>query len=85
LDDLDWDNYNPPPLPRSKPNLGMGTLLSMFALFRFGKELATHPDGTIIRDPNLIMVKLRSYEPWRLGLIFMSLYRVVGALSSFFR
>ncbi|KAL3773644.1 hypothetical protein ACHAWO_007711 [Cyclotella atomus] len=85
LEDLDYAYNNPPPPLRSKPNLGMGTLLSIFALFRFGRDLVTQPDGTLIRDVNLIMVKLRSYEPWRLGLIFMSLYRVVGALSSFFR
>ena len=83
---LDWDAYNPPPLPRqSRSNLGMGTLLSMFALFRFGKDLVTHPDGSLIRDPNLIIMKLKSMEPWRLGLIFMSLYRVIGALIPFFR
>ena len=81
---LDWDSYNPPPLPRqSRSNLGMGTLLSMFALFRFGRELVTHPDGSLIRDPNLIIMKLKSMEPWRLGLIFMSVYRVVGALRPF--
>jgi hypothetical protein len=83
---LDWDAYDPQPLPRqSRPNLGMGTLLSMFALFRFGKDLVTHPDGSVIRDPNLIVMKLKALEPWRLGLMFMSLYRVVSAFSALFR
>ncbi|KAL7484627.1 hypothetical protein ACHAW6_010259 [Cyclotella cf. meneghiniana] len=79
---LDWEDYNPTPL-KTRSNLGMGTLLSMFALFRFGKDLITYPDGRVIRDPNLIWMKLKSLEPWRLGLIFMSLYRVLGALGSF--
>ena len=82
---LDWEDYNPTPPLKPRPNLGMGTLLSMFALFRFGKELITYPDGRVIRDPNLILIKLKSMEPWRLGLIFMSLYRVLGALASFLR
>ena len=82
---LDWDAYQPP-LPRQpKPKLGMGTLLSLFALFSFGKDLLTQPDGSLIRDPNLIMMKLRALQPWRLGLMLMSLYRVVGSLSAFFR
>ncbi|KAL3803012.1 hypothetical protein HJC23_011635 [Cyclotella cryptica] len=87
LDDssLDWEDYNPTPPLKPRPSLGMGTLLSMFALFRFGKELITYPDGRVIRDPNLILLRLKSMEPWRLGLIFMSLYRVIGALSSFLR
>ncbi|KAL7517092.1 hypothetical protein ACHAWX_002047 [Stephanocyclus meneghinianus] len=82
---LDWEDYNPSPPLKTRSNLGMGTLLSMFALFRFGKELITYPDGRVIRDPNLIWMKLKSLEPWRLGLIFMSLYRVLGALGSFLR
>ncbi|KAL7484625.1 hypothetical protein ACHAW6_010257 [Cyclotella cf. meneghiniana] len=70
---------------KTRPNLRMGTVLSMFALCRFGKELITYQDGRVIRDPNLIWIKLKSLEPWRLGLIFMSLYHVLGALCSFLR
>jgi hypothetical protein len=79
---LDWNAYNPP-LLKPKPKLGMGTLLSMFALFRFGKDLVTYPDGRLIRDPNLIIAKVKSLEPWRMGMLFMSLYRVVGTLMAF--
>ena len=80
----DWDTFNPTPLPKQRSSLGMGTLLSIFALFRFGKELVTHPDGGLITDPNLIITKIKALEPWRLGLMFMSLYRVLGALKAQF-
>ncbi|KAL3810412.1 hypothetical protein ACHAXA_007040 [Cyclostephanos tholiformis] len=84
--DYDWP-YNPssPPLPRSKKSsLGMGTILSMFALYRFGKDLVTSPDGRLLLDPQIVMAKLKTVEPWRLGMLGISLYRVVTALRSFF-
>lgn len=80
----DWDTFNSPPLPKQRSSLGMGTLLSIFALFRFGKELVTHPGGGLITDPNLIIMKIKALEPWRLGLMLMSLYRVFGALKAQF-
>lgn len=82
----DWA-YNPPPLPnppRSKSNLGMGTLLSAFALYRFGKDVITSPSGQVVFDLQYIATRLRSIEPWRIGIMFVSLYRVVKALLSFF-
>ncbi len=81
----DWA-YSPPPLPnppRSKSNLGMGTLLSAFALYRFGKDVITSPSGQVF-DLQYIATRLRSIEPWRIGIMFVSLYRVVKALLSFF-
>mmetsp|Transcript_529 Transcript_529/g.1051 ORF Transcript_529/g.1051 Transcript_529/m.1051 type:complete len:407 (+) Transcript_529:47-1267(+) len=79
---FDWVPPSPPP---SKSSLGMGTMLSIFTLYRFGKDLVTSPDGTILLEPQYIMTQLRSIESWRLGMLAMSLYRVVTALSSFFR
>jgi hypothetical protein len=79
--DYDW---SPPPPRSKKSSLGMGTLLSMFALYRFGKDLVTSPDGRLLLDPQIVMAKLKSVEPWRLGMLAMSLYRVVAALGSFF-
>ena len=85
--DYDWP-YNPPsaPPPRSKTSsLGMGTFLSVFALYRFGKDLVTSPDGRLLLDPQIVMAKLKTVEPWRLGMLGMSLYRVLTALRSLFQ
>ena len=83
---FDYDDYNPPlPPPQKSSSLGMGTLLSMFTLYRFGKDLVTTPDGQIVLDPQYIMARMRGIETWRLGMLAMSLYRVVTALSSFVR
>lgn len=79
--DYDW---SPPPPRSKKSSLGMGTLLSMFALYRFGKDLVTSPDGRLLLDPQIVLAKLKTVEPWRLGMLGMSLYRVVTALRSFF-
>ncbi|KAL7437165.1 hypothetical protein ACHAXH_004796 [Discostella pseudostelligera] len=83
--DYDWA-YNPPlpSPPRSKSNLGVGTLLSAFALYRFGKDVITTPNGQVVFDPQYIVTRLRSIEPWRIGIMIVSLYRVVKALISFF-
>jgi len=78
-------DWSPPPPPRSKSNFGIGTLMSIFTLYRFGKDLVTSPDGALLLDPQYIMVQLKSIETWRLGIMGMSLYRVVTSLSSFFR
>ncbi len=75
---LDWA-YNPPPPPQTS-RFGMGTILSLFALFNFGKDLVTSPDGRVVMDWNYIVMRLRSTEPWRLGLLAISLYRVFSAL-----
>ncbi len=85
--DYDWpDNLPSPPPPRSKKSsLGMGTFLSVFALYRFGKDLVTSPDGRLLLDPQIVLAKLKTVEPWRLGMLGMSLYRVVTALRSFFQ
>ena len=82
-ENFDWA-YNPPPRS-SKPSLGMGTMLSFFTLYRFGKDIVTSPDGRILLNPQYVVTRLRSMEPWRLGMIGFSLYRVVTALSSFIR
>eukprot|EP00581_Thalassiosira_minuscula_P015186 CAMPEP_0183715392 /NCGR_PEP_ID=MMETSP0737-20130205/9631_1 /TAXON_ID=385413 /ORGANISM="Thalassiosira miniscula, Strain CCMP1093" /LENGTH=398 /DNA_ID=CAMNT_0025944483 /DNA_START=28 /DNA_END=1224 /DNA_ORIENTATION=- len=83
-DNFDWA-YNPPPPPPKKSSLGMGMMLSMFTLYRFGKETFTGPDGRVVLEPAYMMAQLRNMEPWRLGLMGMSLYRVVTGLSSFVR
>mmetsp|Transcript_4988 Transcript_4988/g.10093 ORF Transcript_4988/g.10093 Transcript_4988/m.10093 type:complete len:400 (-) Transcript_4988:234-1433(-) len=75
---LDWA-YNPQPPPKTS-RFGMGTILSLFALFNFGKDLVTSPDGQVVMDVNYIVMRLRSTEPWRLGLLLISLYRVISAL-----
>ena len=81
------NNFDYPPLPpqNKSSGLGMGNLMSMFALYRFGKDIVTTPDGQVVMDPQYIMARLRSIETWRLGMLAISLYRVVSALSSFVR
>lgn len=77
---FDWAYNPPPPLPKQKSSsFGMSTMLSIFTLYRFGKDLVTTPDGQLLLDPAYIMMRLRNIEPWRLGLMGMSLYRVVSA------
>eukprot|EP00984_Skeletonema_dohrnii_P005284 scaffold1845_cov127-Skeletonema_dohrnii-CCMP3373.AAC.7 len=76
---FDWA-YDPPPPPKQKSSsFGMSTMLSIFTLYRFGKDLVVTPDGQLMLDPAYIMMRLRNIEPWRLGLMGMSLYRVVNA------
>ena len=78
----DWSTTPPPP-PKSKSTLGMGTFLSMFTLYRFGKDIVTSPStGELVLDPQYVMARLRGMDSWRLGMLAMSLYRVVTALSS---
>ncbi len=82
----DWA-YNPTLLSaptRSNSSLGIGTLLSAFALYRFGKDVITNPNGRVVFDMQYITTRLRSIEPWRIGIVIVSLYRVVKALISFF-
>ena len=77
-------NYEMPydPQPKAKgSSFGVGSMLSMFTLFRFGKDLVTSPDGQIVTDPAYIMARLRQMESWRLGLLAMSAYRVVKSLG----
>lgn len=75
---FDWA-YDPPPPPKQKSSFGMGIILSIFTLYRFGKDIVVTPDGQLMLDPNYIMMRLRNIEPWRLGLMGMSLYRVINA------
>jgi hypothetical protein len=76
---FDWA-YDPPPPPEKKSSsFGMSTMLSIFTLYRFGKDIVVTPDGQLMLDPAYIMMRLRNIEPWRLGLMGMSLYRVVNA------
>lgn len=76
--DMSWA-YDPPPPAKTGSGFGMGTMMSLFALFRFGKDVVTGPGGNLVWEPNYIMMKLKSTEPWRLGLIGFSLYRLVNA------
>ncbi|KAL7501039.1 hypothetical protein ACHAWT_009194 [Skeletonema menzelii] len=77
---FDWAYDPPPPLQKQKSSsFGMGTILSIFTLYSFGKDLIVTPDGQLMLDPAYIMMRLRTIEPWRLGLMGMSLYRVVNA------
>ena len=76
---FDWAYDPPPPPPKQKSSFGMGTMLSIFTLYRFGKDIVVTPDGQLMLDPNYIMMRLRNIEPWRLGLMGMSLYRVINA------
>ena len=76
---FDWA-YDPPPPPKQKSSsFGMSTMLSIFTLYRFGKDLVVAPDGQLMLDSAYVMMRLRNIEPWRLGLMGMSLYRVVNA------
>lgn len=81
----DWVNTpSIPPHPRSKSPLGMGTMLSAFALYRFGKDVITAPNGQVIFDLQYVTTRLKSIEPWRLGMLVMAFYRVAKGLISFF-
>ncbi|KAL9180371.1 hypothetical protein ACHAXT_008341 [Thalassiosira profunda] len=80
-DDVNYD-WAPPPPPRKQSTFGVGTVMSILMLYRFGKDLVTAPDGSVVLDPQYIMAQIRAMEPWRLGMLGISLYRVVTALSS---
>ena len=76
---FDWA-YDPPPPPKQKSSsFGMSTIFSLFTLYRFGKDILVSPDGQLMLDPAYIMMRLRNIEPWRLGIMGMSLYRVINA------
>jgi hypothetical protein len=78
-------NWRPPPPPiKRSSSFGMGTVMSAFTIYKFGKDIVTTPTGQLILDVRVMVHKLKGVEPWRLGLLAMSLYRVVLALRSFF-
>ena len=75
---FDWA-YDPLPPPKRKSSFSMATILSIFSLYRFGKEIIITPGGQLNLDPAYIMMRLRNMEPWRLGVMGLSLYRFVNA------
>jgi len=78
-------NWRPPPPPIERSSsFGMGTVMSAFTIYKFGKDIVTAPTGQLILDVRVMVHKLKGVEPWRLGLLAMSLYRVVLAVRSFF-
>lgn len=82
--EYEQSNYEMPydSQPKAKgSSFGVGSMLSMFTIYRFGKDLITSPDGQIVTDPAYIMARLRQTEGWRLGLLAMSVYRVVKSLG----
>jgi hypothetical protein len=80
------DDWRPPPPPsnKSSSSFGISTVMSAFTLYKFGKDIITTPSGQLIFDVQIILHKLKSVEPWRLGLLGLSVYRVMLALRSFF-
>jgi hypothetical protein len=81
------NDWRPPPPPlsnKSSSSFGISTVMSAFTLYKFGKDIITTPSGQLIFDIQVILHKLKSVEPWRLGLLGLSVYRVVLALRSFF-
>uniref|UniRef100_A0A7S4HRJ6 Uncharacterized protein n=1 Tax=Odontella aurita TaxID=265563 RepID=A0A7S4HRJ6_9STRA len=77
-DPREWD-LNPPPPPEGKQSkFGFGTIMAAFTLFRFGKEIAINPDGHF--DQQMAMANLNLMPKWKLGIVALSLYRVVSVL-----
>jgi hypothetical protein len=79
--DYSYDNMDdyiiPPKKQRPKTRLGMGTILSLMAIGRTVKEMGFTAEGRF--DLNLLIVNLRRMEPWRLGLLGLSVYRLISA------
>lgn len=80
LDDFEYD-YQPttPPLPPSSSKgskLGLGTLFSMFALFRTVKELGFVNGGF---DMNYFLANAQSMPPLKMAFTAFMLYRIVSA------
>jgi len=57
------------------PKLGYTTIAAFYSLFRVIRELGFH-DGKF--DFNLLIANLKNLQPWRLGLIGLSLYKVIS-------
>ncbi len=78
--DFEYD-YKPttppfPPSPKKKSNIGFGTLLSMFGLFRSVKELG-FVNGAF--DFNVFKANVQTLPPLKMALMGLLLYRVVSA------
>lgn len=76
-DDLDYNDYPPPP-PTSKPksNMGMGTIMSLFTLFRMLKEMATDPHGQISFP--LLVSNIKMADSWKLGIFGLCAYKILS-------
>lgn len=68
--------FPPSPPPKKKSNIGFGTLLSMFGLFRSVKELG-FVNGAF--DFNFFKANVQTMPPLKMALMGLLLYRVVSA------
>ena len=70
-------DYMAPPPPKRKggPTLGYTTIAAFYSLFRVIRELGFH-GGKF--DFRLFIANLKNLQPWRLGLIGLSLYKVLS-------
>lgn len=78
-ENIDW-TYDPPPRPpppARKNRFDFTTMMAMFTLFRTAKQLGTGPDGR--PSPELLVANLRTLDPMRMGLMGLSVYRIVSA------
>ena len=73
-DYADYGSYAPPAPKKSK--IGIGTIMSLFALGRTAKELGFH-DGRF--DTNLFMANARNLPPMKLAFLGFMAYRVLSA------
>lgn len=77
------DDYDPTIDYGTVPKTGMskfgfGTMMSIVYLFNQSKTLGTTPEGSW--DFRLFVANAKAMEPWKLGLVGLSLYRIVTAL-----
>jgi hypothetical protein len=71
------DYMAPPPHKRKGgPTIGYTTIAAFYSLFRVIRELGFH-GGKF--DFRLFIANLKNLQPWRLGLIGLSLYKVLSA------
>jgi hypothetical protein len=71
------DDVVPPRRKNFSSKLGYTTIAAFYSLFKVIKELGFH-DGRL--DFRLLMTNLKNMEPWRLGLLGLSLYKVVSVI-----
>lgn len=80
-DDLNWENdpnWTPPSPPNSggTSKFGFSTMMAIFTIFRTVKDLGVGPNGSF--NMQLLIANAKRLEPLRLGLLGLSVYRLVS-------
>jgi hypothetical protein len=77
-DDFDY-NYAPPPPPKQgmAQKMGFTTIMAGMNIYRTLSQLGNNPNGDGF-DPKLMLANVKILPPWQLGLLGLSVFRIVS-------